>query len=155
MLREETAVTRKVPGDGSGEVYLCLFFRKLDAQQTKNMNPHRNPPGIKRMFFISGALLLYCLRPADCPAQNPIVPPGVYLADPSARVWPDGRLYVYGSRDENPAYYCSWSHDALSTSDMIHWTLHPNIFTSRGEGDEVPYRDNPLYSPEHQNHQGT
>jgi hypothetical protein len=25
---------------------------------------------------------------------NPIVPPGVYIADPSAHVWDDGRLYV-------------------------------------------------------------
>ena len=119
------------------------------------MIPQSNLPGIKRMFFLSGALLLYCLLPAACPAQNPIVPPGVYLADPSVRVWQDGRLYVYGSRDESPDYYCSWSHDALSTSDITHWTLHPNIFASRGEGDEVPYSDNPLYAPDVQYHQGT
>jgi arabinoxylan arabinofuranohydrolase len=119
------------------------------------MIPHRRHSGLKRMVFISGVLLLYCLRPAECPAQNPIVPPGVYLADPSARVWPDGRLYVYGSRDENPAYYCSWSHDALSTTDLRTWTLHPNIFASRGEGDEVPYSDNPLYAPDVQFRDGT
>jgi arabinoxylan arabinofuranohydrolase len=29
-------------------------------------------------------------------SQNPIVPPGVYIADPSAHVWNDGKLYVYG-----------------------------------------------------------
>ena len=39
-------------------------------------------------------------------SQNPIVPPGIYIADPSAHIWKDGRLYVYGSRDESPDYYC-------------------------------------------------
>ena len=32
-------------------------------------------------------------------AQNPIVPAGVYIADPTARVWEDGKLYIYGSLD--------------------------------------------------------
>lgn len=31
---------------------------------------------------------------------NPIAPPGVYIADPEVRQMPDGRIYVYGSRDE-------------------------------------------------------
>lgn len=34
-------------------------------------------------------------------AQNPIVPPGMYIADPEAHAWADGRLYIYRSRDEN------------------------------------------------------
>ena len=37
-------------------------------------------------------------------AQNPIVPSGVYIADPSAHVWKDGKMYVYGSKDESPTY---------------------------------------------------
>jgi hypothetical protein len=40
-------------------------------------------------------------------AQNPISPPGVYLADPSARVFQDGKLYLYTSQDESCDYYCS------------------------------------------------
>ncbi len=27
-------------------------------------------------------------------AQNPICPPGVYIPDPTARVWNDGKMYV-------------------------------------------------------------
>lgn len=42
-------------------------------------------------------------------AQNPISPQGVYIADPTARVDSDGRLYVYGSLDESPDWLLlSW-----------------------------------------------
>ncbi|MGN0202296.1 MAG: family 43 glycosylhydrolase [Candidatus Cryptobacteroides sp.] len=61
-------------------------------------------------------------------AQNPISPPGVYIADPSARVAPDGRLYIYGSRDESPEYYCSDLHDLLSTGDLLNWRLDRGMF---------------------------
>ena len=56
-------------------------------------------------------------------AQNPISPMGVYIADPSARVAPDGRLYIYGSRDESTKYYCSNRYDVLSTTDARNWRL--------------------------------
>ena len=81
-------------------------------------------------------------------SQNPIVPPGVYIADPSAHVWKDGKLYVYGSRDESPDYYCSWTHHVLSTSDLKTWTIHENSFASKGPGDMVPYSDDFLYAPD-------
>jgi beta-xylosidase len=83
-------------------------------------------------------------------SQNPIVPPGVYIPDPSAHVWEDGKLYVYGSRDESPDYYCSWSHHVLSTSDLKNWTIHENAFASKGTGDQVPYSDAFLYAPDAQ-----
>jgi arabinoxylan arabinofuranohydrolase len=51
-------------------------------------------------------------------AQNPICPIGTYIADPTARVWADGKLYIYGSTDENPGYYCSYRHDVMFTSDL-------------------------------------
>ncbi|MBK8884973.1 MAG: family 43 glycosylhydrolase [Bacteroidales bacterium] len=81
-------------------------------------------------------------------AQNPIVQPGVYLADPSAHQWKDGKMYVYGSRDESPVYYCSWSHDILSSSDLNIWTIYKNRFSSKGPGDEVRYSDDNLYAPD-------
>ncbi|MDD3108657.1 MAG: family 43 glycosylhydrolase, partial [Alistipes sp.] len=79
-------------------------------------------------------------------AQNPIVPAGVYLADPEGHQWKDGKLYLYVSRDESPTYYCSWRYDLLSTSDLKHWTITPNAFVSKGEGDEVSYSDGALYA---------
>ncbi len=83
-------------------------------------------------------------------AQNPIVPAGVYIADPSAHVWNDGKLYIYGSRDESPDYYCSWKHHVISTSDLKTWTIHENAFASKGEGDQVDYSDDLLYAPDAQ-----
>ena len=87
--------------------------------------------------------------------QNPIVPPGVYIADPSAHAWKDGKLYVYGSRDESPKYYCSWRHDVLSTTDLKNWTLTANAFASKGQGDAVSYSDAMLYAPDCQYLNGT
>lgn len=80
-------------------------------------------------------------------AQNPISPPGIYLADPTARVWNDGKLYVYGSVDESCDYYCSHRHHVLVTEDMINWQLVENIFASEGEGDGVPYNETVLFAP--------
>ena len=81
-------------------------------------------------------------------AQNPIVPPGVYIADPSAHVWEDGKLYVYGSLDESPEYYCSHRHHVLETENLLQWQIHENRFASKGEGDQVPYSDAYLYAPD-------
>ena len=86
-------------------------------------------------------------------AQNPISPEGVYIADPSARVW-DGRLYVYGSTDITPGNYCSESHHVLSTDDMVHWKLSRNVISSKGKGDQVPYNDAVLYAPDVQRRDG-
>jgi GH43 family beta-xylosidase len=79
----------------------------------------------------------------------------VYIADPSAHVWQDGNLYIYGSRDESPAYYCSWNYHVLSTSDLKTWTIHENSFASKGNGDQVPYSDDYLYAPDVQYKNGT
>ena len=81
-------------------------------------------------------------------AQNPICPPMVYIADPTARVWADGKLYVYGSRDESPKYYCSWRYDVLSSGDLQSWQLTPNSFASKGKGDAIAYSDDLLYAPD-------
>ena len=69
-------------------------------------------------------------------AQKPIVPPGKYIADPSAHVWEDGKLHIYGSVDESQDYYCSWRHHALSTSDMINWEIEENVFASKGDNNQ-------------------
>lgn len=66
-------------------------------------------------------------------AQNPISPPGVYIADPAAHVWNDGRLYVYGSLDITTDYYCSHRHHMLSTDNMVDWTLNQDVFASKGK----------------------
>ena len=81
---------------------------------------------ICRSLLAACAALTLSLTSLD--AQNPISPMGVYIADPSARVAPDGRLYIYGSRDESDKYYCSDLHDLLSTSDLRTWRHDRGIF---------------------------
>ncbi|WP_163718515.1 family 43 glycosylhydrolase [Mangrovibacterium lignilyticum] len=93
-------------------------------------------------------LLLFLTISNSTFCQNPIVPAGVYLADPSAHVWHDGKLYVYGSLDESTEYYCSYKYHVLSTSDLVHWDITENVFASRGDNDKVPYSDKELYAPD-------
>jgi hypothetical protein len=93
------------------------------------------------VLLVSGTLLK---------AQNPIVPPGIYIADPSAHVWNDGKLYVYGSCDTVPYNYCSQKYHVLSTSDLKTWNIHENSFTSVGLNDQVSYSDGYLYAPDAQ-----
>jgi len=81
-------------------------------------------------------------------AQNPIVPAGVYIADPSAHVWSDGKLYIYGSNDESTNYYCSWTHHVLTTTNLKKWDLTRDVFTSKGESDDVSYNDELLFAPD-------
>lgn len=80
--------------------------------------------------------------------QNPICPPGLNIADPTARVWKDGKLYVYGSRDESVKYYCSYDYWVLCTSDLIHWEYTPDAFASKGLYDKIPMNDRLLYAPD-------
>ncbi len=80
-------------------------------------------------------------------AQNPISPPGLYIADPTARVWDDGNLYIYGSLDKTCGLYCSHQHHVLYTNNLLTWQLRKDIFRSEGFNDEVPYNDNLLFAP--------
>ncbi|MBQ4055782.1 MAG: family 43 glycosylhydrolase [Bacteroidaceae bacterium] len=81
-------------------------------------------------------------------AQNPIVPTGSYMADPSAHQWKDGKVYVYGSRDESKQYYCSSHYDVLVSEDMINWKMERDVFSSVSPKDEVSYSDRKLYAPD-------
>jgi len=93
-------------------------------------------------------IVLFAIYPVLSQAQNPISPPGVYIADPSAKVWEDGNLYVYGSTDETCEWYCSAKHDVLYTSDMVTWKIADSVFASAGKNDEVPYNDKVLFAPD-------
>lgn len=83
-------------------------------------------------------LLAALLLPSVLRAQNPISPMGGYIADPTARVDRNGRLYIYGSLDESPEYYCSKDYHVLSSADLKRWTLHPYAFRN----------DETLYAPD-------
>ncbi len=98
-----------------------------------------------KKLIISGLFLCVCFL---LNAQNPILPIGMYIADPSAKVWDDGRLYIYGSRDESTDYWCSYDHYVVSTDDMVNWKVDKDVFYSKGENDQVPYNDKVLYAPD-------
>ncbi|MDR1861259.1 MAG: family 43 glycosylhydrolase [Bacteroidales bacterium] len=88
------------------------------------------------------------LNDADAQGGNPISPPGIYIADPTARTDKDGKMYIYGSLDESSGYYCSHRYNVLASSDLTRWQLFENSFASKGAGDEVPYSDAYLYAPD-------
>jgi hypothetical protein len=85
---------------------------------------------------------------ATLAAQNPVSPPGIYIADPSAHVWNDGNLYIYGSLDESCSYYCSCRHHVLVTPDLKNWKVFEDALISKGKGDAVAYNDNLLFAPD-------
>ena len=68
-------------------------------------------------------------------ALNPIAPPGVFIADPEVRQMPDGRVYIYGSRDEPGNSWCSHSYNVLSSSDLVNWHVEQFSFCHRRGGE--------------------
>jgi hypothetical protein len=57
--------------------------------------------------------------------MNPFLPQTEYIPDTEARVWADGRLYIYGSRDIGGVEdYCSSEYKVFSTDDLIRWQDH-------------------------------
>ncbi|MDR2475247.1 MAG: family 43 glycosylhydrolase [Bacteroidales bacterium] len=64
-------------------------------------------------------------------AGNPFIT-HMYTADPSARVWDDGRLYVYASHDIAPPKGCDLmdQYHVFSTDDMVNWIDHGEILRS-------------------------
>ena len=90
---------------------------------------------------ILSLLWVLMLLPVWVAAQNPISPMGVYIADPTARVWQDGKLYIYGSTDIVPNSYCSKIYHVLSSDNLKEWTLHRNSF----EWGETLYAPDAIY----------
>ena len=71
------------------------------------------------------------LPPDSVIAKNPFIT-HLYTADPSARVWEDGRLYVYASHDIDPPRGCDLmdQYHVFSTDDMVNWVDHGEILRS-------------------------
>lgn len=75
-------------------------------------------------------------RALNAYAGNPAIT-SIFTADPSAHVWADGRLYIYASRDMDPARGCDLMdhYHVFSTTDMASWRDEGEIFSS----DDVPW----------------
>lgn len=82
------------------------------------------------VFVIVGLVFLGCSSKKSVykPEGNPIIR-HLYTADPSARVWKDGRLYVYPSRDIDPPQGSDKmdQYHVFSTDDMVKWKDHGEI----------------------------
>lgn len=85
---------------------------------------------------------------------NPISPPGLYIADPEIRQMLDGRIYIYGSRDEPGKVWCSNSYNILSSSDLIDWSVEQFSFATKGLGKQTDYTESVLYAPDCIYHDG-
>ncbi len=86
---------------------------------TYQRNAYLTP--VKTRWFMLAITISAAMTNASFGA-NPIIT-SIYTADPSAHVWPDGRLYVYPSRDMDPPRGCDLMdrYHAFSTDDMVHW----------------------------------
>lgn len=64
----------------------------------------------------------------DC--RNPVLPTNLHIPDPEAHVMPDGRVYVYGSWDQEENIYCSKEYRVFSSENMVDWMDHGISFDS-------------------------
>lgn len=58
----------------------------------------------------------------DC--RNPVLPADLYIPDPEAHVMPNGRVYVYGSWDQEEDSFCSREYRVYSSADLVDWIDH-------------------------------
>lgn len=95
-------------------------------------------------------------KPIICSSRmlNPISPPGLYVADPEVRQMPDGRIYLYGSRDIPEQTWCSPTYHIMSTSDLINWDVEQLSFATQGPGKQTSYTNKVLYAPDCIHHNG-
>jgi arabinoxylan arabinofuranohydrolase len=63
--------------------------------------------------------------------MNPILNLDTFIPDVEAHAMPDGRVYLYGSRDNSgDTEFCSTEYRSYSSNDMIHWKDEGVIFNS-------------------------
>ena len=72
-------------------------------------------------------------------ARNPVLPPEHHIPDGEAHVMPDGKLYVYGSYDNQQDFYCSNIYRVASTADMKAWEVHDIALRA----EDIPWYNNP------------
>lgn len=79
--------------------------------------------------------------------MNPILPLKEHVPDVEAKVFSDGRIYLYGSYDlTGNTEYCSQEYYVFSSEDFLHFERSGLAFTTRGEGN--PFAGKTLYAPD-------
>lgn len=81
-----------------------------------------------------------------CHAQNPLaLGEGLRTADPSGHVWPDGRMWLYTSHDEEcqaDFHMKDWT--AFSSTDLVHWTNHGVVLSVK----DLRWADDYAWAPD-------
>ncbi|WP_208292349.1 family 43 glycosylhydrolase [Sphingobacterium paludis] len=85
---------------------------------------------------------------------NPIAPPGVYIADPEVRKMPNGKIFLYGSKDDVGNQWCSNNYNVLSTDNLVEWNMEQTSFATEGVGKQTDYTTQLLYAPDCIEHNG-
>ncbi len=71
--------------------------------------------------------------------RNPILPLEYHVPDSEGHVMSDGKLYIYGSFDDQEDAWCSEKYHVVSTADMENWTIHDISLN----GKDIPWFNNP------------
>ena len=87
--------------------------------------------------------------------KNPFLPMNIYIPDGEPKVF-DGRVYLYGSKDEFDGEYCCHKYHVYSapTDDLTEWTDHGPVLASTDEYENegiqkgVPWSDGLLWAPD-------
>lgn len=97
------------------------------------------------MKLIALALTALLAAPV-CQAQNPLaLGKGLRTADPSAHVWPDGRMWLYTSHDEEcQADFHMKDWHAFSSSDLVNWTAHGAVLSVK----DLKWADDYAWAPD-------
>lgn len=79
-------------------------------------------------------------------AQNPLaLGKDLRTADPSAHVWPDGRIYLYTSHDEEcQADFHMKDWHAFSSTDLVNWTNHGAVLSVK----DLKWADDYAWAPD-------
>lgn len=79
--------------------------------------------------------------------MNPILSLQYYIPDVEAKVFQDGRVYLYGSCDmPGNTEYCSKDYYVFSSEDFMYFQKSEIAFSNRNG--EIPWSDGELYAPD-------
>lgn len=99
-----------------------------------------------KSIHLALAVLLGALASPTCRAQNPLnLGANLRTADPSAHVWPDGRIYLYTSHDEecqDDFHMKDWR--AFSSLDLVNWIDHGPVLAVR----DLKWADDYAWAPD-------
>ncbi|MCE4537674.1 family 43 glycosylhydrolase [Pelomonas sp. P7] len=92
------------------------------------------------------SLMLAALLATSAQAQNPLnLGKDLRTADPSGHVWPDGKMWLYTSHDEEcQADFHMKDWYAFSSTDLVNWTSHGAVLAVK----DLKWADDYAWAPD-------